>query len=475
MFEEKLKELEPIFYPQSIAVVGASTNLSKAGSGWVISLLSAGFPGPLYPVGSSGGTIAGLRIFPRLSLVPGDIDYAIVAIPRESTLEFLDECVAKKVKAVQFFTAGFSELGTAEGRELEEQMLRKARQGGIRIIGPNCIGVYCPEHRMPSPLGTIGKSGSVGFISQSGGIAAKLIEIGVARHIHYSKGISFGNGIDLDASDFLEYLAADPKTKIIGAYLEGTRNGKRLFNTLKEVAKIKPLIVWKGGRTEVGAQVALSHTGSLTSPAGVWSGMLRQAGVVEVHNLEELADALVIFQHLFPWRGTNVAIIGGLADGGGGISVSAGDVCVESGLNVPPLSDETRQKLSQVLGQVGSILRNPIDVSQAQPRGLPTLFQAIELVASDSGIDLLLIQEDVDILLPVYSWQGLEEINHFFSGIAAKYGKPVVMALPPGSREKERFEIEQKLLAASLPVFLSVERAARAISKLVQYCRWMTS
>ena len=475
MFEEKLKELEPVFYPNSIAVVGASSNLSKAGSGWVMSLLSAGFAGNVYPVGSSGGTIAGLRIFPRLTLVPDNIDYVIVAIPRESVLEFLDECIAKKVKAVQFFTAGFSELGTEEGRKLEKAMLEKARQGGFRIIGPNCIGIYCPEHKLPSPLGTLGKSGSVGFISQSGGIAAKLIEIGVARHIHYSKGVSFGNGIDLDASDFLQYLAADPKTKIIGAYLEGTRNGRRLFSTLKQIAKIKPLIVWKGGRTELGAQVAMSHTGSLASSATAWSSMFKQAGVIEVHSLEELADTLLIFQRLFPWKGTNVAIIGGLADGGGGISVSASDVCAENGLTIPPLSSETGEKLRQLLGEVGSILRNPVDVSQAQPHGLPRLFQAIDLIASDIAVDLILIQEDVDILLPVYSWQGLEEINQFFIKLASKYNKPVIIVLPPGSAEKERFEIEQKLLTASLPVFTSVERVAKAISKLIQYSRWKES
>ena len=184
MFEEKLKELEPIFYPKSVAVIGASANPRKAGSGWVMALLSAGFSGPIYPVGSSGGTIAGLEIYTNLKLVPGDVDYAIVAIPRQSVVELIDDCTVKKVKAVQFFTAGFSEMGKPEGHKLEAQMIEKARQGSIRIIGPNCIGVYCPEHKMPSPLGTIGTAGSVGFISNSGGIATKLMEVGRARYIN---------------------------------------------------------------------------------------------------------------------------------------------------------------------------------------------------------------------------------------------------------------------------------------------------
>jgi len=472
LFEEKLKEFEPIFYPKSIAVVGVSATSIKAGSLWVSDLRSAGFPGLIYPVGSSGGRIADLEILPNLRLIPGEVDYVIVAVPRQSALELLDDCTAKNVKAVHFFTAGFSETKTQQGRKLEEQMLEKARQGNVRIIGPNCIGVYCPEHKIPFVMGILGESGSVGFISQSGGVATKLVTIGIARHIKYSKGVSFGNGIDLDASDFLQYLAADPKTRVIGAYLEGTRDGARLFTTMKQVGKIKPLVVWKGGRTEVGAQAAMSHTGSLTSPASIWSAMLKQAGAVEVHSLEELTDTLLIFQQLEHGQGTHAAIIGGLADGGGGNSVAAGDACMENGLKIPPLSLETKQELTDLLGEVGSILRNPVDVSQAQFRGLPTLFQAIDLVVRDSISDIVLIQEDIEILLPIYSRQGLEEINEFVIELGRRHNKPIIVVLPPGSAEPERFQIEQKLLAASIPVFCSMERAAGAICKLNHYSCW---
>ena len=472
MFEEKLKELEPVFYPKSIAVVGASAGSIKAGSLWVHTLVSAGFPGPVYPVGSRGGRIRELEIFPNLRVIPGEVDYVIVAIPRQSVLELLDDCAVKSVKAVQFFTAGFSEMDVQQGYNLEQQMLEKARQGGVRIIGPNCIGVYCPEWRIPFLMGRLGESGSVGFVSQSGGVAGKLATTGIARRINYSKGISFGNGIDLDASDFLQYLAADPKTDVIGAYLEGTRDGIRLFNTIKEVAPVKPLVVWKGGRTEAGAQAAMSHTGSLASSGAIWSAMLRQAGAIEVHSLEELTDTLLIFQQVRHWQGANAAIIGGLADGGGGISVSAGDACTENGLNVPPLSSKTRRELRKLLGEVGSILRNPVDVSQSQFRGLPTLFQAIDLVTRDAAIDVVLIQEDIDILLPIYSQKGLEEINEFFVELGSRQNKPIIVVLPPGSAEPERLQLEQKLLAASIPVFCSVERAARAIFNTNMYlCR----
>ncbi len=469
MFEERLKELEPVFYPGSIAIVGVSASSIKAGTLWVWTLKSAGFPGLIYPVGAGGGRIADLDIFPNLRLVPGEVDYVIVSIPRQSVLELLDDCSAKKVKAVQFFTAGFSEIDAQQGAKLEEQMLEKARQGNMRIIGPNCIGVYCPEQKIPFVMGTVGESGPVGFVSQSGGIATKVVTIGMTRHINYSKVVSFGNGIDLDASDFLQYLAADPKTRVVGAYLEGTRDGVHLFNTMKKVAGVKPLVVWKGGRTAAGAQAALSHTGSLASSAAIWSAMLKQAGAIEVHGLEELTDTLLIFQQLEHGPGTRAAIIGGLADGGGGNSVAAGDACMENGLKIPPLSSETTQRLSELLGEVGSILGNPVDVSQAQFRGLATLFQAIDSVVRDPVGDVALIQEDTDILLPIYSEKGLEEINDFFIELGRSQSKPVIIVLPPGSMEAKRLQIEQKLLSAGVPVFCSMERAARAIHKLNEY------
>ncbi len=474
MFQERLKEFEPIFYPKSIAVVGASSNEQKTGTRWVKALISAGFPGKVYPVASGGGSVCGLEIFSNLRLVPGEVDYVIVSIPRESVLELLDDCAAKKVKAVQFFTAGFSETGKPQWRELERQMVRKARQNGIRIIGPNCIGVYCPEHKIPcgpSSVGRIGTSGSVGFVSQSGGIADKLIEIGIARSINYSKGVSFGNGVDLDASDFLQYLAADPKTAVIGAYLEGVGNGRRLFNTMKEVARSKPLVIWKGGRTEIGAQAAMSHTGSLASSAAVWSAAIEQAGAVEVHSLEELSDSLLILQQLRCWQGNNVAIIGGLGGGGGGISVSASDSCMEAGLKLPPLSSKTREELANLVGEVGSILRNPVDLSSAQFGGSSTLFQAIELVAKDPGIELVLVQEDVDIILKYASREKIESINDFLIELRGKQDKPLVLVLPPGSAEPERLDMEQKLLEASIPVFPTMRRAAKAIFAINKYFR----
>lgn len=474
MFEERLKEFEALFYPKCIAVVGVSTEERKVGSVWVRGLLSANFKGNVYPVGSGGGTIAGSKIFPSLRSIPGEIDYVVVCIPRRSVLELLDDCALKKVKFVHFFTAGFSDIGDAEGYELERDVVIKARQNGIRIIGPNCIGAYCSESRFPcgpAPTARIGLDGSVGFISQSGGLADKLVEIGIARGIGFSKGVSFGNGADLDATDFLQYLAADPKTKIIAAYFEGTRDGRRLFDSMKMVASVKPLVAWKGGKTEAGAEAAMSHTGSLISSAAIWSTMLKQAGAIEVNSLEELADVVLLFQKVRNWQGIGVAIVGGLCGGGGGISVSAGDACSEEGLNIPALSKATRQELVNILGRVGSIVRNPVDISQGY--GQPSILREVmEVIVADANVQLVIVQEDADILLKYGSLQISDAMNDTLIDLASKCSKPVVVVAPPGSSEMERLKIEDRLSQASIPVFPTMERAAKAIARVNQYFRF---
>ena len=472
---EIFQKFKPIFYPESIAIVGTFQNEWKVSYGWVKALIDTNFSGNIYPVNSRGGELLGLKVYHSLTAIPETIDYVIASVSRETTPNLLDECIAKKIKAIHFFTAGFSELDDSLGHELEEELVRKAQQGDFHIIGPNCIGTYCAEGRVPyGPRGIIGEDGPVGFISQSGGIANKLMELGPIRGIKYNKGVSFGNGIDLDSTDFLEYMAADPKITIIGAYLEGSRNGRRLLNTIRETTRTKPVIIWKGGRTEVGITATKSHTGSLASSAATWSAVLKQAGAIEVHSVEELTDTLLIFQQLHRWQGEGIAIVSGLANGGGGISVSASDTCAELGLSIPPLSSSTRQQLSGLLGQVGSILHNPIDVGQygGQPS---TLKETLDIILADPIIDLVLIQQDIGIILSLMPEKLVEDINNVFIDFRTKQNKPIVIVLPPGDAEMKRLRIEQRLCQAAIPVFPSMERAAKAIMNISKYSRFQTT
>lgn len=467
MSDERRSELRAVFHPRSIAVVGASSDPRKSGAKWVTGLRAAGYAGAIYPVAASGGRIAGLDIYPSLSAVPGDVEYVVASVPARSVLQLLDECVSKRARFVHFFTAGFSETGSSEGEDLERHMLEVAHRGGLRIIGPNCIGNFCPAAGIPLgpvPAGKTGLPGTVSFISQSGGMGAKLVEYGFGRQIRFSKGISVGNCIDLDTSDFLDYFAHDEDTRFIGAYLEGTRRGRRLYESLCRASAAKPTVILKGGRTEAGSAAARSHTGSLASSPPVWSAMLHQAGAIEARNLEELADCLLLLQQLGPIRTRNVGIVGGLADGGGGISVSGSDACNDNGLSVPPLHPRTRERLLDLIGEVGSILRNPVDVSPAQFRGLDVLHEAIRVVASDDGIDLLIIQEDVDIMHSFLGVDETREVNECLVKLPQETTKPVVIVLPVGSTEAHRVAVEEQVLAAGIPVFPTMARAARAVS-----------
>lgn len=471
MNQEILRQFEPVFFPRSIAVVGASPNPLKFGNRYLEALISTGFKGRLYPVHPSDGEISGLKAYPSVRDIPAPVDYVIVSIPAQHVLGVLDDCATNGVKVVQFFTAGFSETGEEEGRRLEMEMVRKARDSGFRIIGPNCIGVYSPRNLMPyGPMPLLGTVGTVGFISQSGGHAGRIIDIGMRRGIYFSKAVSFGNGFDLDSVDYLDYLAVDPDTKIIGAYLEGMRQGRRFFQLGREVSKTKPMIIWKGGKTEAGAEAAASHTASLAIPDAIWSAVLKQAGIVRVDSLEELADTLLTFQHFPPFLGQNVAIVAGLAGGGGGESVSATDACASVGLNVPPFTDETRSKLKAILPPAGSILRNPLDMGGVGGV-LEILEKTMEIVVADPGIDLVIVNENMDELVAWVSKETLNAMNDIF--IRFRGIKPLVIVAPPsGLPSADRVALEKKLSDAQVTVYPSLDRAAKAIANMNWYVRF---
>lgn len=469
--EQRLREFERIFYPRTIAVVGASRNPFKMGSLWVRGLITAGFEGAVYPVNPNGGEILGLKIYPDLKSITGPVDLAVCCIPRTLVLHLLDECAAKGIGAIHFFTAGFRETGEPEWIAVEEDMARRAREEGFRIIGPNCMGVSCPEHRIPyGPSTELGRVGSAGFISQSGGHAGKMVEIATTRHIGLSKVISAGNCCDLGSADFLEYLSLDPKTSVIGLYLEGPRDSQRLLRVMSDASRHKPIVTWKGGRTLAGARAASSHTGALAASAAVWSAALKQAGVVEVQGLDELADTLLLFQRVGRLERGNLGIICGLTDGGGGEAVLTGDACAALGINVTPFTRSTSRQLLGLLGQVGSVLVNPLDVSQ-RSGDLQAFETAMELVAAEPQIDVMVVYENADLLVRFMTKQVADLVNAVIVRVARKQSKPVIVVSPPGSSDAERLDIEYQLSEAGIPVYPSMERAAKAIANVNRYYR----
>jgi acyl-CoA synthetase (NDP forming) len=467
--EDILKKFEPVFYPKSIAVVGASSDDAKSGTQFLSALVSAGYQGSIYAVNRSAGKSHGIDIYPDLISIPGHVDYVIVAIPRIAVSQLLDDCAAKGVKVVQLFTAGYRESGTEEGIRLEKEIVEKAHRGHFRIIGPNCIGIYNPSMKIPyGPMNNIGEPGPVGFISQSGGHGGRFIELAMERCINFSKLVSFGNGADLDCVDYLEYFAADPETKIIGAYLESVSRGRRFLELLRQVSTVKPVVIWKGGRTEAGAEAAASHTGALSSSYAVWKAAMTQAGVIAAESLEELADTIVALESIVSPAGRRVAIVSGMGGGGGGESVLGADACIGQGLEVPRFSDETRRQIGSLLPPAGTILRNPLDLGGSIP-GLPVLEKIIHLILADENVDILIVQEHLGKLMGSLLGGQVSAINNVLVSTWKAQYKPLVMVTPAWAPSPAALEMEKKLRSTGLPVFRSFDTAARSIARTVSY------
>jgi acyl-CoA synthetase (NDP forming) len=469
--EEKLREFEPIFYPRSIAIAGVSKSAGKIGTLRFRNFLAAGFKGKLYPVNPGGGSIQGLKIYPNIKEIQGPVDYVIVAVPATHILDIIDDCVAKGVKAVQIFSAGFSESGNEEGRRIEEEMVNKAQSSGLRIIGPNCVGISCPIRGIPVPsTGGIGNAGKIAFLSQSGGHTETIADIGCAREIRFSKLISFGNGCDLNELDFLKYLALDPESQIIGIYIENGKNGQQIFQLIKNIARLKPVVVWKGGETGVGGEVAASHTGSLAGSDIIWGAAINQAGAVKVTSLDELADIFLVFQNIPRLTGNRAAIISQLGGGAGGVAVSAADTCSWHGLHIPHLSRKTQDGLRSIIRLAGTILRNPLDLGMTI-RFPDILGEALKIIDDDSNVDFIMVNERVDFLLLFNSISEINSLNDVLIDFRRKSKKPLIVVSTPASADVERTSVEKRLLEAQIPVFPSFDRAAKAISKVVTYWR----
>jgi len=466
------RELEYIFHPRSIALVGISSDPKNftAGHGFLKGLLEFGYCGQIYPINPKAAQILGLKAYPSVRDAPETVDHAISLVPAPLTPQLIEDCGAKGVKVVHLYTAGFAETGEKEGERLQAELLARARRLGIRIIGPNCMGIHYPENGitfdMRLPQGAK-ESGRISFLSQSGGNAVDLVHAGPFRGLYFNKVVSYGNAIDLNESDFLENFAADPNTEIIAAYIEGIKDGRRFWQALKEAAKFKPVIVLKGGRTAAGAGAVGSHSASMAGNEDVWKTLLKQAGAIRAYTMDELADLLVVFSHLRPLAGRNAGVIGV----GGGNSVEAADLCEAAGLFVPALPIDIRKQLREFTPEAGTGIRNPIDTTNLfSPKELS---RTIELVAGCAGIDFLMIQHQLGISFLRDEGRALfEAALDAMIETAVGIAKPVTITLRHrgGAQGMSLLaETQEKCVKAGLAVIPSIERAAIAISRFVSY------
>lgn len=449
---EILAELERIFYPRGVVVVGASNRGENLGRFFLDGFIHLGFE-KIYVVHPREKEVRGIKTYPRVLDISGDVDLAVVASPLETVPQVVAECTEKGVKGVVIFTAGFGEKGS-EGRRLEEEIVGIARRGHTRIIGPNCMGIYCPSSGVSNFPGLPKESGPVGVISHSGSLANMLTMAALAQGIRFSKVVSCGNECDLNAVDFLEYLGQDPETRIIIAYLEAIKDGRRFYQLAREISKEKPIIVLKGGTTERGARAAASHTGALAGSNRIWMAAFAQTGIISAHSAEEMLDYLQAFYYLPLPQGRRVGIV----SGPGGPAVTASDACIESGLELAELSQHTKRRIAELIPPVGTSIDNPIDLGMGAAFSPQSYVESIRALGEDKGVDILLIigaswhPKFIEMML-----EAVREVD-----------KPAAFATMPSLS----METEQSLPTRGLAIYPDGRRAAMSLGKLVEYRRF---
>lgn len=463
--------LDYMFHPASVAVVGASTQ--EGPGSFVTAIKEMGFSGALYPVNPKAEEIAGLKCYPRLTDIPGDIDHVISSVPLRFVEQLVEDCGGKHVKVLHFFTAGFSETGDEEASALEARLLARAKEFGIRVVGPNCMGLYVPASGLSFMPSLPVEPGNVALLSQSGANAGEFCRTGAARGLRYSKVISYGNGSDVRESELLEYVAEDPDTDVVACYIEGLRDGAHFMRALRKAATAKPVVILKGGRTEAGTRAVNSHTGSLAGSLQIFDAAVRQAGAIRVDRMDELVDSVVAFRHLRSLRGPRAGIVGG----GGGYSVLASDEIGAAGLEMPPLPDDIQQKLHDFTPTAGTSVRNPVDTSVGWgPDGLKPMLDTIRIVAEAPNIDYILYHTS-------WGWgpnrAGMPDIvaaareqGTKLAELSAEAGKPIVcVARTPTSDVgmEATLAFQDAAAAGGLAVFSSVHSASLALVRLLAW------
>jgi len=475
-----MDQLDTAFHPRSIAVAGASANPLSVSYSFVRHLLTYKYGGEIYPINRNQHEILGLKVYPTLKDVPDSVDYVICCIPASMVPDLLQECPDKGVKIVHLFTGRLSETGLPEAAELEREILRQAKKLGLRLIGPNCMGIYYPKEGISFGYDFPTEPGPLGMFFQSGGASTEFIHYASLRGIRFSKVISYGNALDLDETDFLQYLSQDAETKVIASYMEGVKDGKRFLQALRQVSSTKPVIVLKSGRGIAGTRAVASHTASLAGSFQIWEMAIRQAGAVLVHTLEEMIDVAMSFCWLPPVLGTRIGVVGG----GGGKSVRSADEWEEAGFSVVPLPPEIRQEIKKKVPQMWwDWIENPVDASimpeSAWLTGLNG--EILRMMSEGPYYDLLVANATVDGPF------GKNELIAFVSRevqdiieIKGRGTKPLAVILNTGTLGIENFDdwrwrflAEQKtiLTRAQVPLYPTIAQAAKAIHHLVAYYR----
>jgi acyl-CoA synthetase (NDP forming) len=427
------------------------------------------YAGKLYAVNPNAADIDGEKVYARVQDIPDEVDFAIVAVAAPHVVQAIADCAEKHVRAVQILTAGFSETGSEEGMLWERRMAEIARQNGMRIIGPNCFGVYSPESALtllPGP-DFPAEPGPIGIISQSGGFTSFLIRKAMGLGLRFSKVISYGNACDLNELDFLSYLEADEQTRMVVAYIEGVRDGRRFLEAVKKASLKKPVCVWKGGLSGLGSRAVASHTASLGGSKQVWDGFFRQTGAISATGTEEMLDLMVGFTHIPDFTCTKLSVVGG----GGAITVAAGDALDPHGISILEFPEDTQQAIRRYLAPTGNSVKNPVDVGT--PVFLPfTLKPVLEIVAASGLVEAVIVEHWVTNFMPSF----VQELADVIPSVRDASGKPFIVSLPGPCSSSDTIEIEETrwkyrewYLSQGIPTFETIQRTAAVLGKILRY------
>ena len=414
----------------------------------------------LYPVNPRGEAVEELPAYVSLLDCPDPVDHVIAQIPQRAVTELVEQAIAKRVRSVQFYTAGFGETGDPELAALEVDLMGRLRDAGIRVFGPNCLGVYVPEARLTFMTGFPSEPGNVLLLSQSGSNAAGIIRATAPRGVRFSKVVSFGNGADVSAAELLDYALADSDTEVVAGYLEGVGDGRAFAEALRRCAAQKPVILLKGGRSADSARAASSHTGSLAGAIEVFDGLCRQAGALRANSMEELQDLIVaVTTPLASVAGPGV----GMAGGPGGFAVLSADALADAGLRVPALPPATIEALREFVPIAGASARNPID-AQLSDEDWQRVYR---LLAETDGIDVVFGTNLGPRDNPGGAVAALGALQRE-TGVPFVGIQRGVQTLPGGGLDDGG--LASTAHAEGIATFPTVERAARVVAALLAWC-----
>ncbi|MGZ7080015.1 MAG: bifunctional acetate--CoA ligase family protein/GNAT family N-acetyltransferase, partial [Thermoanaerobaculia bacterium] len=446
--------MRPVFAPKSIAVVGASRRPGHLGGEVLRHLRMTGFQGSLYAVNPSAKQIGSVPSYPTVRDIPEPVELAVIAVPAADVEKVIDDCIDKGVLAAVVISAGFGETGV-EGRTAEHRLVEKVRASGMRMVGPNCMGVLNtdPDVHMHATFASLfPPAGNVAMSSQSGALGLAILDYAKSLHIGFSTFISVGNKADVSGNDLIQYWAEDPKTNVILLYLESFGNPKKFAQIARRVGKEKPIVVVKAGRSQSGARAASSHTGAMATDDAVVDDLLRQAGVIRTDTLEELFDVATLLSNQPLPPGPRVAIV----TNAGGPGILAADACEANGLKLAPLSETTTNRLRSFLPAAASVA-NPVDmIASATP---DQYAKTLEAVLSDPNVDAV-----IAIYIPVIPTDA--------PAIAATIRESATKAC--GRTVVATFMSVQGVPAslAPVPAFSFPERAATALARAAKYAEW---